>query len=200
MKKFTVLLIFIVTMLLSGAAWAAPAAKALPIDGLPNVAVLYVNNAKTTYDRELDEAVLSNLVQALPASQYNYVDGAPYVEKLSKIGITDITTAERADILATFAGENIDYVVFVEIQPLVVRDKLTLFSVGKDVSMVVPLKVIDLGGNRYLYNGKFTEKASDSTFIGGIGNKSVALKALQKINIQLRATLAERLPKVKPAK
>ena len=50
---------------------------------------------------------------------------------------------------------------------------------------------------KYLYNGKFTEKASDSTMIGGIGNKSVAMKALNKINEQITSVLTVRLPEEK---
>ena len=53
---------------------------------------------------------------------------------------------------------------------------MTFFTVGKDITTTVPLKIIDLVNGKYLYNGKFTEKASDSTMIGGIGNKSVAMK------------------------
>ena len=95
----------------------------------------------------------------------------PYIEKLNKVGIVDITTAERADIVDAFEGEDVDYVVFIEVQPFIARDKVTFFTVGKDITTTVPLKIIDLVNGKYLYNGKFTEKASDSTMIGGIGNK-----------------------------
>ena len=71
-------------------------------------------------------------------------------------------------------------------QPFIARDKVTFFTVGKDITTTVPLKIIDLVNGKYLYNGKFTEKASDSTMIGGIGNKSVAMKALNKINEQIK--------------
>ena len=91
-----------------------------------------------------------------------------------------------------------DYVVFIEVQPFVARDKITFFTVGKDITTTVPLKIIDLINGKYLYNGKFTEKASDSTMIGGIGNKSVAMKALNKINEQITSVLIARLPEEKP--
>ena len=164
---------------------------------MPKVVILYVNNAKSTYDDEVDANILNNLSKAISPDKYLVIEGAPYVEKLKKSGITDIATAERADIISAFTGEEIDYVVFLEVQPFIARDKMTFFTIGKDVTATVPFKMIDLVNNKYLYNGKFTEKASDSSAIGGIGNKSVAMKALDKINEQINATIADRLPAAK---
>lgn len=161
---------------------------------MPKVVILYVNNAKSTYDDEVDKKIKTNLEKAISPEKYLIIEGAPYIEKLKKAGIVDIATAERADIIAAFAGEDIDYVVFLEVQPFIARDKMTFFTIGKDITATVPFKMIDVVNNKYLYNGKFTEKASDSSALGGIGNKSVAMKALDKINGQINATIAERLP------
>ena len=173
---------------------AYQAALAAKQANMPKVVILYVNNAKSTYDDEVDTNIKTNLAKAISPDKYLTIDGAPYIEKLKKAGTTDIATAERADIISAFAGEDIDYVVFLEVQPFIARDKMTFFTIGKDVTATVPFKMIDLINNKYLYNGKFTEKASDSSAIGGIGNKSVAMKALDKINAQINATIAERLP------
>ena len=173
---------------------AYQAALAAKQANMPKVVILYVNNAKSTYDDEVDTNIKTNLAKAISPDKYLTIDGAPYIEKLKKAGTTDIATAERADIISAFAGEDIDYVVFLEVQPFIARDKMTFFTIGKDVTATVPFKMIDLVNNKYLYNGKFTEKASDSSAIGGIGNKSVAMKALDKINAQINATIAERLP------
>ena len=165
---------------------------------LPKVAVMYVNNAKTTYDGDVDQSVKANLAKSISPDKYVTIEGAPYVEKLKKAGIVDIATAEKADIVDAFAGEDVDYVVFLEVQPFIARDKMTFFTIGKDITATVPFKLIDVVNGKYLYNGKFTEKMSDSSWIGGIGNKSVALKVMAKINEQITATLAERLPAEKP--
>jgi hypothetical protein len=68
----------------------------------------------------------------------------------------------------------------------------------------VPIKIIALKANRYLYNGKFTEFARVSTVVGSIGNKSVALQALDfvienmnSMMIETRLTLTR--PEEKPA-
>lgn len=174
------------------------AARAKKMENMPKVAVLYVNNAETTYNDEVDEVVLGNLAKCINDDKYIYIDGEPYIERLNKVGIVDLTTAERADIIDAFEGDGVEYVVFLEVQPFVARDRVTFFTVGKDITAVVPLKVIDLVNKKYLYNGKFTEKASDSSMIGGIGNKSVAMKALNKINEQIASVLAVRLPEEKP--
>lgn len=157
-----------------------------------SVALLYVNNAKTTYDDELNKKMMKNFDSLL--KNYNVIPGGRYIELLNKTGITDITTAERTDIIEVFKSENIDYVLFAELQPFVRKERITFFSYGIDMTGIVPIKIIDLKNNKYLYNGKFTEFASDSSMIGGIGNKSVSLIALDKVIEKMNAVIKVRLP------
>jgi hypothetical protein len=191
MKKSSVLLTALTLVCLALFSLTASAAE------LPKVAVLYINNAKTTYDNEVDQKVLGDLALALPAAKYTRVDGAPYLAKLQKMGMTDLSAAERSDIVEAFKGDDVDYCLYIEVQPFVARDKVTVFTIGKDITAVVPFKIIDLANNKYLYNGKFTEKGSDSTVIGLIGNKSVALKVLGKIDKQMAAVIGTQLPTTK---
>ena len=90
---------------------------------MPKVAVMYINNSQTTYNDEIDQLLLSNLTKSINSETYQYIDGTPYIERLSKIGIVDITTAERADIIDAFEGEDIDYAVFLQIDPFIRKDK-----------------------------------------------------------------------------
>lgn len=172
---------------------------ATPVDRskLPKVAIMYVNNAKTTYDDQVDKGILKYLDKALPEITYELVDGAPYIEKLNKIGLMNIAEAERADIVDAFEGNGVDYCILLEIEPFVARDKMTFFTIGKDMTTSIPFKIIDLATGKYLYVGKFTEKASDSTMIGGIGNKSVAMKVLDNVGQKIASVIDVRLPKVK---
>lgn len=151
------------------------------LENMPKVAVLYINNSQTTYNDEIDEIMINMLKEVVDYDTYQYVDGAPYIERLSKIGIVDITTAERADIIDAFEGEDIDYAIFLQVDPFIRKDKVTFFTVGKEMTAFVPFKIIDIKNNRYLYNGKFTEIAKDSSMLGDIGNKSVAVKALTAV-------------------
>lgn len=180
---------------------AEMAKMATPVDRskLPKVAIMYVNNAKTTYDDQVDRGILKYLDKALPNDTYELVDGAPYMEKLNKIGLMDISSAERADIVDAFEGAGVDYCIYLEVQPFVARDKVTFFTVGKDMTTSIPFKIIDLASGKYLYVGKFDEKASDSTAIGLIGNKSVAIKALDNVGQKIASVIEVRLPKVKAA-
>jgi hypothetical protein len=167
------------------------------INQLPKVAVMYVNNAKATYDDAIDDEVFKYLNSALPKSEYELVDGAPYIEKLNKMGYMDISSAERSDVADAFAGENIDYCVYLEIDPFIARDKTTFFTIGKDITTAISVKIVSLGTGKYIYTGKFTEKASDSSMIGLVGNKSVAMKALDNACEKIVGIINVRLPKTK---
>ena len=161
----------------------------------PKVVILYVNHAKSTYDDAVDKEIFKYLNAALPEREYELVDGEPFIEKLNNMGYMDLSMVERADYTDAFAGENIDYCIYLEVQPFVARDKVTFFTVGKDITTAVLFRMVNLGTGRYIYNGKYTEKASDSTMIGGIGNKSVALKAIDSVGEKMLAEIKERLPK-----
>lgn len=157
------------------------------------IALMFVNSAKTTYDNELNAMIRENFDQLL-LPKYEVVPGAKYVELLNKAGIVDITTAERADIMAAVKGEDIDYIFYAELQPFVRKEKVTYFTYGLEMTAVVPIKIIDVKENRYIYNGKFTEIAKDSSAIGGIGNKSVAFKALRSTLDKMNSVVTARMP------
>lgn len=179
----------------------APVAQTMAIDSAkPRVAVLYLNNGKTKFDEEIDQKALSNLAKCISPDKYEYIDGKPYIEALNKMGVVDISTAERTDIVDALAGQDIDYVVFMEIQPFVRKEKVHFFNYGLEFTTQIPFKIIDVVNNKYKYNGKFVEKAEDSVVVGGLGNKAVALKAMDKANEQIETILSTRLPETKPEK
>lgn len=193
MKKVVFLMLTVLITLFSVTAFAAPVEK-------PNVVVMYLNNAKTKFDADIDQSVLAALAKNIAPENYNYIDGAQYVEKLNKMGIVDISTAERSDIVDSLEGEDIDYAIFVEIQPMVRKEKIHFFNYGIEMTTQIPFKIIDIVNNKYLYNGKFVEKGEDSTVVGGLGNKGVALKAIEKANQQMGIVIDSRLPKTKAVK
>lgn len=141
----------------------------------------------------------SSISTPLCRNRYTNVDGAPFLEKLNQMGYMDLSMAERTDYVEAFAGTDVDYCLYLEIQPFVARDKVTFFTIGKDITTAVPFRIINLGTGRYIYTGKYTEKASDSTVVGGIGNKSVALKAIGHVGEMLMVEIQNRLPKMRAA-
>lgn len=193
MKKLLFLVVLALVTLFSVTAFAAENVK-------PNVAVMYINNAKTKFDADIDKVMQEELARDIPSSVYNYVDGSTFVAKLNSMGIMDISSAERSDIVDCIAEDNVDYVVFVEIQPMVRKEKMHFFNYGIEMTTQIPFKIIDVVNNKYLYNGKFVEKGEDSTVIGGLGNKGSAMKALDRANLQMKTVLAARLPVTKAQK
>ena len=61
----------------------------------PRVAVLYANNAKTTYDAVLDDCILQNLEKALSSRGYEFVKNDAALESLKSMGMNDLSMAER---------------------------------------------------------------------------------------------------------
>lgn len=213
MRKFLLLLMMLGLICLNAVGFAAAAEigdagavqrpfserlnKAAAEENGAKAAVLYVNNANTTYDADIDRAVLENVQAALKTSACEYIDGTEFLGQLNENGIADITQAERADIADVFKGSGVDYVVLVQVEPFVRKEKVTVFTLGKEMTAVVPFKIFDVKSGKYIYNGKFTELAKDSSVIGDVGNKSVALKALDSVNAKISEVIASRLAQVK---
>ena len=200
MKKMflrSLLILFCWSALLSAAFAAVTFDTSIPgpvkVSTKKKIAVMFVNNAKSTYDAELNAMISDNFDQLLKP-KYEVTSGAKYVELLNKAGIVDITTAEKGDIMAIVKGEDVDYIFYAELQPFLRKEKITFFTYGIEMTAIVPIKIIDVKENRYLYNGKFTELAKDSSAIGGIGNKSVALKALRSTLDKMNDVVTERMP------
>lgn len=158
----------------------------------PIVATIYINNAKSTYDDELTKKLTDRFNSKL--TMYDLRVGDKYVEKLTKIGVTDITVAERSDIVQAFSDEGIDYVVYAEIQPPILKHWMSFFNVGVAATVTIPVKIIDIKNNKYLYNGKFTEQADNSSMLGGVGTKVAVVTAMDKIFAKSDEILLNRIP------
>lgn len=213
MRKFLLLLMMLGLICLNAVGFAAAAEigdagavqrpfserlnKAAAEENGAKAVVLYVNNANTTYDADIDRAVLENVQAALKTFACEYIDGTEFLGQLNENGIADITQAERDDIADVFKGSGVDYVVLVQVEPFVRKEKVTVFTLGKEMTAVVPFKIFDVKSGKYLYNGKFTELAKDSSVIGDVVNKSVALKALETVNGKISEVIASRMAQVK---
>lgn len=191
MKNFSpVKIIFLTLALMLTALSAAMAAE------MPRVAIIYVNNANTTYDDAINDCILQNLDKEL-SGKFNVSRSDAVIQKLADKGMTDLSMAERRDIMDVVADEGFDYIICLTIDPFQRKEKFSVFTQGIEIIATVPVKIIDVKGDRYIYNGKFVEKHYDSTWIGTVGNKSVALEALQKVNKGLNKVLREKMPTAK---
>lgn len=163
---------------------------------LPRLMVLYINNAKTDYNAEIDAKIMDHL-KKLAVNRWVLVSGDLCKDKLASMGIQSFTMAERADILAVAQDSDADAILLVEIEPFIVRDVITFFTIGKKITTSVPVKAIDKNTGLYVYNGKFVEMGQDNSMIGGIGNKSVIMKALDQFLTKFDDTIPAKLVTVK---
>ena len=171
--------------------------NSLKMDRLPKVAVMYVNNSQTDFYKAIDKEIMKNFKVILNPYVYQFIDGTPYLEALADMGIEDLTTAERADILDAYEGSDIDYIIFLQIEPMLRIDKVTTFTIGKEMTAVAPFKILDLKNRKALYNGRVTRVGDRSTVFFKLGNKSVALEAIELINDKVNYEIKKRLPKYK---
>lgn len=191
MKNFSpVKILFLTLALMLTALSAAMAAE------MPRVAIIYANNANTTYDDAINDCILQNLDKEL-SGKFNVSRSDAVIQKLADKGMTDLSMAERRDIMDVVADEGFDYILCLTLEPFQRKEKFSVFTQGIEIIASVPVKIIDVKGDRYIYNGKFVEKHYDSTWIGTVGNKSVALKALNKVNKGLNKVLREKMPAAK---
>ncbi|MBQ1918056.1 MAG: hypothetical protein II175_02705 [Schwartzia sp.] len=191
MKNFSpVKILFLTLALMLTALSAAMAAE------MPRVAIIYANNANTTYDDAINDCILQNLDKEL-SGKFNISRSDAVIQKLADKGMTDLSMAERRDIMDVVADEGFDYILCLTLEPFQRKEKFSVFTQGIEIIATVPVKIIDVKGDRYIYNGKFVEKHYDSTWIGTVGNKSVALEALNKVNKGLNKVLREKMPAAK---
>ncbi|MBQ1470587.1 MAG: hypothetical protein IIZ29_07020 [Schwartzia sp.] len=191
MKNFSpVKILFLTLALMLTALSAAMAAE------MPRVAIIYANNANTTYDDAINDCILQNLDKEL-SGKFNVSRSDAVIQKLADKGMTDLSMAERRDIMDVVADEGFDYIICLTLEPFQRKEKFSVFTQGIEIIATVPVKIIDVKGDRYIYNGKFVEKHYDSTWIGTVGNKSVALEALNKVNKGLNKVLREKMPAAK---
>jgi len=158
----------------------------------PVVVTIYINNAKSTYDDEITKKLADRFNAKL--TSYDIHSGEKFIEKLNKMGVTDITSAERADIVGAFNGESVDYVVYAEVQPPIINSWRSMFNIGIKATVTIPVKILDIKNNKYLYNGKFTDQADNSTMFGGVGTKAAVLSAMDLVLVKTDEILTNRIP------
>ena len=164
---------------------------------MPKVAVMYVNNSQADYYKAIDKEIMKNFKVVLNPYVYQFVDGTPYMKELAEMGIEDLTTAERADILDIYENTDIDYVIFLQIEPMWRKDKVSTFSKGKEMTAIAPFKMLDVKRKKALYNGRITRVGETSTIFFKLGNKGAAMEAIELINEKINYEIKKRLPKYK---
>jgi len=69
-----------------------------------------------------------------------------------------------------------------------------MFNIGIKATVTIPVKILDIKNNKYLYNGKFTDQADNSTMFGGVGTKAAVLSAMDLVLVKTDEILTNRIP------
>lgn len=171
---------------------------------LPKVAVIYINNSMSEWNKDIDKKMLKCLNDLLPKEEYELVDGTSYIEKLSDLGYMDLSMAERSDFVAVMEGSGIDYCVYMEVAPMMRNGHGWQQGEAQEATVSVPMKVIDLKSGKYITAATYSEKHKDSPnffasmfFSGGVSLKNVTLKALDAVCVKILDDVKPRMPEDK---
>lgn len=170
---------------------------------LPKVAVIYINNSLSEYNKDIDKRIFTCLNKLLPKEKYELIDGTQYIEKLSDLGYMDLSMAERSDFVAVMEGSGIDYCVYIEVEPMMRNGHGWQSNEAQEATVSVPVKVIDLGTGRYITAGKYAESYKEAPnffagmFGGGVSPKNVTLKTLDMVCEKIIVDVTARLPENK---
>lgn len=158
----------------------------------PVIATIYINNAKTTYDDEISKQISNHFNSKLAA--FTLKNDHKIVEKLNKAGVADLSMAARDDILQALGDEDVDYLLYAEIQPPVTNSWMSMYCFGAKATIVMPVKIIDVKKRKYLYNGKFVENADNSSVLKGHDTKAAFVRALEFMFVKIDIMLNDCLP------
>lgn len=177
--------------------------ETVEVKALPKVAVIYINNSLSEYNKDIDKKMFACFNKMLPKEKYELVDGTQYIEKLSDLGYMDLSMAERSDFVAVMEGSGIDYCVYMEVEPMMRNGHGWQSNEAQEATVSVPVKVIDLGTGRYITAAKYAESHKEAPnffagmFGGGVSPKNVTLKTLDMVCEKIIADVTARLPEDK---
>ena len=178
-------------------------AEVVKVKELPKVAVIYINNSLSEYNKDIDKKIFTCLNKLLPKEKYELIDGTQYIEKLSDLKYMDLSMAERSDFVAVMEGSGIDYCVYMEVEPMMRNGHGWQSNEAQEATVSVPVKVIDLGTGRYIVAGKYSESHKEAPnffagmFGGGVSPKNVTLKTLDMVCEKIIVDVTARLPENK---
>lgn len=159
------------------------------------VAVLYVNNSASQFSEDMDTLIFRGINEALPEKSFDLVESEEYLSKLRSAGEVDVEELERDDISALFSGTDIDYALLVEVRPISFKDKKMLVTVGKEGTITLPVKLLNLNTGDYVYSGLIVESYYDNLLTGTLDEKNVTEKTAKLAGEKLKSIITQRLSK-----
>lgn len=161
---------------------------------------IYINNAKTTFDKDLEQKLVQNIEPVL-SKKYTIVKDDNYQEDFKKIGIDDVTKAERFDIVEVFKDKT-DFVVILEIEPIINESSSSLLSKSVTSKGSLQLKIVDIINKKYLVNERISYKDKDSQLsisyldLIDIKKKPITMRNFEKLFKNASEKIVTIVPKI----
>jgi hypothetical protein len=171
-----------------------------PIQATKTVTVcpIYINNAGTTFDKDL-EAKLVETINSTLSNSYSLVKNDTYKEDFEKLQIKDLTKAEKVDIVEVFKNKA-DYVVIAEIEPIVNENKDGFLTQKVTSKGSLQLRIVDVNNNKYLTNENISYQDRDSQLSVSylsmlkMAKKPITMRNLEKVFKQAAEKIASTIP------
>lgn len=154
------------------------------------VITVYNNLSGTTYNKALDKVVQKELQRRLEGL-YIELDSEPYAAKFRGKSLSD---ADLFDVVNAVKDSGADYLVYVELLPFDKHGTNYVAHFDKNMTASVFLWLIDVKQGKEFYKGSFSMASKDSSADWYVGNKSVALKALDGIMFKVGELISAKLP------
>lgn len=162
---------------------------------------IYINNAGTAFDKDLEAKLVETLNSTL-ANNYCLVKNDTYNEEFEKLQIKDLTKAEKADIIEVFKNK-VDYVVIAEIEPIVNENTKGFLTQIVTSRGRLHLKIVDVNANKYLINEDISYKDKNSQLnvsylsMLKMAKKPITMKNLEKVLKQAAEKITFTIPKTR---
>lgn len=151
---------------------------------------IYNNLSGSTYDKDLDKVVQKELQKRLEGL-YIELDNEPYASQVKR---KSLSNKDLSDVLSLLQGSHANYFVYIELLPFEKHGINYVAHFDKNMTASVFLWLVDLNQNKSIYRDYFSLVGKDSSPDWYIGNKSVALKALDGIMFKAGEIISAKLP------
>ncbi|MDR3560756.1 MAG: hypothetical protein P4N59_04850 [Negativicutes bacterium] len=159
-RVYIIILLFCFMSIFMPLATAAEETAMEKNDIKQSIVFIYSNNMGKTdlsqsYQKDIKTDIQNRFLKTFE-SNYNVIPGDDYLKKMNDAGMTDLSTAERTDILEYFKDSGAAYIVIFETLPMNKENNSFGLVVDMSITSFSHLKFIDVKQNKYLFNGKFS--------------------------------------------
>jgi len=147
------------------------------------VTIVYINNSNCSFDSVLDEHVM-NVLHGKVDGIYNIIPGDYYKKNL----FDSNQNPSPNRIIDTVQNDNIDYLIYFQLQPFNRKERMALFRYGKDMTATAILRIYSGKNGKCLFEKNFSAKASDDQTQVFLEDSLTAWIAIRSKNLGVAAS------------